>query len=125
MINPELLPKSEKLPHGLLASPWHTVFVLIVVALNALRAAIFAAHSRSGLGPNRPVMYLRTVLFELLVLAIVVVGVRLRGASLQSIFGQRWRSAGQAIRDLGVGVALRSEERRVGKECRSRWSPYH
>src|SRR5256885_11072182 len=22
-------------------------------------------------------------------------------------------------------AALRSEERRVGKECRSRWSPYH
>ena len=24
-----------------------------------------------------------------------------------------------------IGYALRSEERRVGKECRSRWSPYH
>ena len=24
-----------------------------------------------------------------------------------------------------IGVDLRSEERRVGKECRSRWSPYH
>ena len=24
-----------------------------------------------------------------------------------------------------VGFAERSEERRVGKECRSRWSPYH
>ena len=24
-----------------------------------------------------------------------------------------------------VGVFDRSEERRVGKECRSRWSPYH
>src|SRR5260370_19105187 len=24
-----------------------------------------------------------------------------------------------------VGRDLRSEERRVGKECRSRWSPYH
>src|SRR5256886_13491375 len=23
------------------------------------------------------------------------------------------------------GTRLRSEERRVGKECRSRWSPYH
>ena len=23
------------------------------------------------------------------------------------------------------GTAERSEERRVGKECRSRWSPYH
>ena len=24
-----------------------------------------------------------------------------------------------------AGVSMRSEERRVGKECRSRWSPYH
>ena len=32
--------------------------------------------------------------------------------------------------DVGVGPGggtpgTRSEERRVGKECRSRWSPYH
>ena len=26
---------------------------------------------------------------------------------------------------LGAIHSLRSEERRVGKECRSRWSPYH
>ena len=26
---------------------------------------------------------------------------------------------------LGGKGANRSEERRVGKECRSRWSPYH
>ena len=26
---------------------------------------------------------------------------------------------------LSDGLLLRSEERRVGKECRSRWSPYH
>ena len=25
----------------------------------------------------------------------------------------------------GSTITLRSEERRVGKECRSRWSPYH
>ena len=24
-----------------------------------------------------------------------------------------------------LGAIRRSEERRVGKECRSRWSPYH
>ena len=28
------------------------------------------------------------------------------------------------LTELGQ-AALRSEERRVGKECRSRWSPYH
>ena len=26
---------------------------------------------------------------------------------------------------LGVPILPKSEERRVGKECRSRWSPYH
>ena len=26
---------------------------------------------------------------------------------------------------FNVTAQLRSEERRVGKECRSRWSPYH
>src|SRR2546426_961130 len=31
----------------------------------------------------------------------------------------------KAQKDLGVEFRLRSEERRVGKECRSRWSPYH
>ena len=30
-----------------------------------------------------------------------------------------------AIVRLAAERLLRSEERRVGKECRSRWSPYH
>ena len=35
-----------------------------------------------------------------------------------------------ALSDGSLGMAIvpsltRSEERRVGKECRSRWSPYH
>src|SRR2546422_11572824 len=40
-------------------------------------------------------------------------------------------SAAGELRDRGEGLGAvrriehRSEERRVGKECRSRWSPYH
>ena len=35
--------------------------------------------------------------------------------------------AGESVVHRGVGTFTddRSEERRVGKECRSRWSPYH
>ena len=29
------------------------------------------------------------------------------------------------VGELHAGESVRSEERRVGKECRSRWSPYH
>ena len=37
-------------------------------------------------------------------------------------------SAGDIVAITGLGelnITTRSEERRVGKECRSRWSPYH
>ena len=30
-----------------------------------------------------------------------------------------------AVKFMPKAVEIRSEERRVGKECRSRWSPYH
>ena len=30
-----------------------------------------------------------------------------------------------ALAQIGRNIMDRSEERRVGKECRSRWSPYH
>ena len=35
------------------------------------------------------------------------------------------RSTNENIRVFRDILLLRSEERRVGKECRSRWSPYH
>ena len=79
---------------------------MLVVAINAYYGTIRSAHQRAGLGPSRPYMYLRTMLFEFVILAIVVVGVRIRRSSLQVIFGQRWRSLGQLLTDLGLGVLL-------------------
>src|SRR5256884_2141497 len=35
------------------------------------------------------------------------------------------RCAGGVLRPMYPAEQGRSEERRVGKECRSRWSPYH
>ena len=32
---------------------------------------------------------------------------------------------GTTVTDFDEAEKARSEERRVGKECRSRWSPYH
>ena len=57
-----------------------------------------------------------------------------RGFCAGQDLGDRAVAPGGAAVDLGESVekfyaplvlALRSEERRVGKECRSRWSPYH
>ena len=44
----------------------------------------------------------------------------------QRLLGRPYSISGRVIKLLAnVDPAKRSEERRVGKECRSRWSPYH
>src|ERR1041385_1183344 len=44
---------------------------------------------------------------------------------LADLAREKRRVAAEAHRTDARLVRLRSEERRVGKECRSRWSPYH
>src|SRR2546427_12511143 len=51
-------------------------------------------------------------------------------ARIQVIENTPLERSGRFVRDSAVNFQVfngpaRSEERRVGKECRSRWSPYH
>ena len=41
-----------------------------------------------------------------------------------TLIGANGAGKSSTIRAI-IGLLTRSEERRVGKECRSRWSPYH
>ena len=52
------------------------------------------------------------------ILLMLFSGIQARGASLE--VQQERKISGTVVDEKG-----RSEERRVGKECRSRWSPYH
>ena len=52
------------------------------------------------------------------------------GDAAKDVFGlsttnHHFKSLGHNPTLLGLFFLTRSEERRVGKECRSRWSPYH
>ena len=46
-------------------------------------------------------------------------------ASCQSYKKVPYLQDAGVVKDINQQENLRSEERRVGKECRSRWSPYH
>ena len=60
--------------------------------------------------------FLKIILFPVIPIYAFVVAVRNWLFELK-IFKERRVNA--------VIISVRSEERRVGKECRSRWSPYH
>ena len=51
--------------------------------------------------------------------------VRLTSLALLAALVVVLQTVASGIRIGPVPISLRSEERRVGKECRSRWSPYH
>ena len=48
-----------------------------------------------------------------------------RTQGLAEFVGVPGQSQDDVLCDLFYRMRERSEERRVGKECRSRWSPYH
>src|SRR5438552_17654118 len=74
----------------LLASPWHTAFLLLGLGLYAYWATIRAARAEAGLGLSRPTMYLRTICFELICLGIVLAGGKLRVGWLDRCGGEGW-----------------------------------
>ena len=52
-------------------------------------------------------------------------GKGITAASLGRLLKMRGYSVTMQKFDPYINIDPRSEERRVGKECRSRWSPYH
>ena len=52
-------------------------------------------------------------------------GVDLLGIRSKTTVTRRVLDARPTLTAIGCFCIGRSEERRVGKECRSRWSPYH
>ena len=78
---------------------------------------VHAFRRAGGLGLNV------TAPFKLQALALATE--RLERAELAGATNALKFEGDRILADNFDGVGLRSEERRVGKECRSRWSPYH
>lgn len=89
-----------------IAHPLHTILVLTSSLWWAYGSASRARVAHDAVNPNRIFLYGRTVVFELLLLALVIAGVRWHGSPIQAVLGERWRSARAVMSDLGVGLAF-------------------
>jgi uncharacterized protein len=89
-----------------IAHPFHTILVLAAQAGLAYRTMIRVNHMPDAVSVDRVQMYGRTLLSEWLMFALVILGVWLSGAPLATILGDRWRSVGEVLRDIGVGLTF-------------------
>ena len=79
---------------------------LLLAFLSAALLGFYDVFKKKSLRDNAvlPVLFLNTLFSSLIFLPFILVS---------------------AFAPSVLGGTMRSEERRVGKECRSRWSPYH
>jgi membrane protease YdiL (CAAX protease family) len=88
------------------ASVAHTAVMLAVFAGWSFWFKMLADHLNAAANPNRVRFYLTTVLAEWIVFALVVAGVRMRGVSILLVVGDRWCSARQVLRDIGIALGF-------------------
>jgi uncharacterized protein len=89
-----------------IAHPVHTIILLAVEGVFAIRGANHAEQLRSHVDANRVQMYERTMLTEWLVFAFVLFGIWMAGSEFATVLGDRWRSVRDVFRDIGLGVAF-------------------
>ncbi|HMI53203.1 MAG TPA: type II CAAX endopeptidase family protein [Candidatus Saccharimonadales bacterium] len=89
-----------------IAAPLHTALTLAAIAVYSLSGRFRSVEMQSADSINRVALYERTLVFEWLLLAFVLVGVRLHGSPLHAVLGPRWPSALQVLKDIGIGAAF-------------------
>lgn len=99
---------SEPGHYARIASPLHTILVLAAQAGLALGTMIRFGTTGAAANVDRVQLYERTMLFQLLMFGLVLVGVWLSGSPLSVVLGDRWRSIREVFRDAGIGVAFLS-----------------
>jgi membrane protease YdiL (CAAX protease family) len=89
-----------------IASRLHAIGLMALIAVWAYGGVISAANLHSRVGPPLVFYYLRAIVFDWLVVAYIVVGVRRRGGSLRDLIGGSWRRAGDFWRDVLVAFVF-------------------
>ncbi len=105
-MEPSALPQCTSDRYPRVASPLHTLIVLVVLGVWAFLAKIFTDQLGAAAHPSRVRTYLLTICVEWFVFVLVVAGVRLSGASVLLVLGDHWQSGRQVLRDIGIAFGF-------------------
>src|SRR5215469_14307859 len=93
----------------LLAPVWHTVLIIVILLGNSyLTARFFAAHRDSAPASAAPrtLDYLFTIGFELFLLLLVWIGLRIKRYSMRELIGGKWKTPEDFLIDIGIALGF-------------------
>jgi|SRR5215831_12529952 len=87
-----------------LAPVWHTLVLIVIILGNSYFASarLLPAVAQHG----RVVLYLETIVWQLFLLGVVWIGLRLRHTRLRDVIGGRWNSVENGLLDAGIAAAF-------------------
>jgi len=88
-----------------IAHPLHTLALLTIQVLMAVRG-IFQAKQMQVPRSSNVGLYIRTIVIEWMLFAIVLAGVWFAGSPLSTVLGERFRSARDILRTVGIDPDL-------------------
>jgi membrane protease YdiL (CAAX protease family) len=105
-MEPSALAQSTSDRYPPVASPLHTILMLVAFAGWTFGAEILADQMRAAANPNRVRVYLVTTFVEWFFFVLVITGVRHGGASVSLVLGDHWHTARQVLRDIGIAAGF-------------------
>jgi membrane protease YdiL (CAAX protease family) len=101
-------PSTEQAPatppqQQLIAPIWHTVAIVAIILANSYFASVRLPNSVQR---GRILLYLSTMVWQVVLLGLVWIGLRLRKTTLRELIGGRWNSAEAFWLDVGVAAGF-------------------
>ena len=93
-------------PNGPVAGVLHTLVLLVILLGGAGLMYFSAGQLRAAEHPNRTGLYLSTAIWEWMLTAYVLWGVRKRGTPLEAVTGARWKNFLEFARDCGIAISF-------------------
>lgn len=101
----QLLPTPPVSPEKKLLAPiWHTVVITVIILANSYFAAGRLASNLHNRG--RILLYVSTMIWQVVLLGLVWLGLRLRKTKLRDVIGGRWSSVEDFLLDLAVAAGF-------------------
>jgi len=106
-ILPGEIPSQPVSPEKKLLAPiWHTILIVAIMLANSYFTAKLLKLSGTRVAASRTWDYVFTIGFELFLLLLVWIGLRLKKYSMRELIGGRWNTPEDFLIDVGIAVGF-------------------